>query len=84
MTRASVCKRCNCAFEQPRIQGRPLEFCSYRCKLAERNESQARRQRERYQALRAAQVPAPIALKACGSPSRFNALMRGRSNVESV
>lgn len=76
MTRASTCKRCLVAFEQPRIQGRPVEFCGAKCKYEARREAMNRVTRKRYNALREAGVDPVVAQPASCSKWRFEALLR--------
>lgn len=75
-TRQCVCKRCGSGFEQPIIQGRPVEFCGWRCKYATRKEYAAAMASKRYRAMRAAGVPPKVAQPASHSRNRFEEVMR--------
>jgi hypothetical protein len=74
-----ACKRCGAEFDQPAIQGRPLEFCGYRCRLDAKREQRTRLANERYRALREAGVEPGIAQPASCSKHRFDALMQEAS-----
>lgn len=82
-----VCKRAVCMrpFEQPRIQGRPVEYCSAECKITTRAENNARHATERYRALRFAGVESKLAQWSSLSRGRFErTLFAHRSNDGSL
>lgn len=77
------CKRCHLPFEQPRLRGRPMEYCSWACKDMVRRLKESQVTRERYAALRSAGVPPKQAQPASTTRHRFEATMaafKGESN----
>jgi hypothetical protein len=64
------CKCCAQSFEQPRLNLRPLEFCSERCRYKVRRESKARQCRERYERLCQAGV-GPLAARRASHGNRI-------------
>lgn len=75
------CKRCTVPFDQPLIQGRPRQYCSYLCKDRANRESRARLLRERHQALRAAGVPPTMARIASHGQARFERALKEQASV---
>lgn len=77
-----ACKFCHLSFEQPLGRGRGLEFCSLRCRIAQRRRINSGKYRERYAALKAAGVSPSVANKASASKGTFERALAGAQHEE--